>query len=191
MLAAITPGTVMGPYYPLSNKPAGAGSDLTRLSGRRGKARGPLLCLAGRLVDLSGRPIRGALVEIWQTNAAGRYSHPSDGNPAPLDPNFAGYGIARTGAHGEYCCLTVFPSGYPVVPDWQRAPHIHFLVTGRHDRHVTQMWFPDHPLNGQDRLFMNMGTAERARLIARLEPPWPAKGTGRRVARFDIVLANG
>lgn len=190
-LEAVTPGTVMGPYYPVMNKPRRTGTDLTRLPGRHERARGRLLYVAGRLVDVSGEPIPGARVEIWQANAEGRYNHPSDGNPAPLDPNFAGYGVARTGADGEFCFRTVFPSGYPVVPGWHRAPHIHFLITGRRDRHVTQMWFPDHPLNGQDRLLMNLGPAERARLIARLEAPSPDMEPGSRAARFDIVLTNG
>jgi protocatechuate 3,4-dioxygenase beta subunit len=181
----------MGPYYPVINKPRRAGTDLTRLPGRRVMARGRLLYVAGRLADVAGKPICGARIEIWQANAEGRYSHPSDGNPAPLDRNFAGYGVARTEADGEFCFRTVFPRGYPVVPGWDRAPHIHFLITGRRDRHVTQMWFPDDPLNQQDRLLMNLGARERARLIAQLEGPWPGMEPGSRVARFDIVLPNG
>jgi protocatechuate 3,4-dioxygenase beta subunit len=181
----------MGPYYPVTNRPRYAGTDLTRVSGRRVMARGHLLYVAGRLLDLGSEPIAGAQIEIWQANAEGRYSHPSDGNLAPLDRNFGGYGIARTGIDGEFCFRTVFPSGYPVVPGWDRAPHIHFLITGRRDRHVTQMWFPDHPLNQQDRLLMNLGPGERARLIARLEQPSSGIEPGSRVARFDIVLANG
>jgi len=34
----------------------------------------------------AGEPVRNAKVEIWQANAHGRYTHPSDPNPAPLDP---------------------------------------------------------------------------------------------------------
>jgi protocatechuate 3,4-dioxygenase beta subunit len=188
---AVTPGTVMGPYYPVTNKPRRAGTDLTRLPGRRAMARGRLLYVVGRLVDVSGRPIAGAGIEIWQANAKGRYSHPSDGNSAPLDRNFAGYGVTRTGADGEFFFRTIFPGGYPVVPGWDRAPHIHFLITGRRDRHVTQMWFPGHPLNQQDRLLMNLGPRERARLVARLESPSSSMEHASRVVRFDIVLTNG
>ena len=190
-LEAVTPGTVMGPYYPLTNKPRRAGTDLTRVAGRRSRACGRLLYVAGRLVDVSAKPIAGARIEIWQANAQGRYSHPSDGNSAQLDPHFAGYGVARTAANGEFVFRTIFPAGYPVVPGWDRAPHIHFLITARHDRHVTQMWFPDHPLNSQDRLLMVMAPRERARLIARLEGPSSGMESGSTVARFDVVLANG
>jgi protocatechuate 3,4-dioxygenase beta subunit len=181
----------MGPYYPVTNKPRRAGADLTRIAGRCGRARGMPLYVTGRVADVTGRPIAGARIEIWQANADGRYSHPSDGNPAPLDRNFAGYGVARTASDGSYCFKTILPRGYPVVPGWSRAPHIHFLITGRHDCHVTQMWFPDHALNPQDRLLTSLGPAERVRLIARLEAPSPGMDLRLRVARFDIVLANG
>jgi|SRR5581483_3176170 len=190
-LHAVTPATVMGPYYPVANKPSNPGTDLTRLPGRRRPARGPLLYVTGRVIDITGKPVSGAQVEIWQANAVGRYSHPSDGNSAPLDENFAGYGVARTDADGAYRFKTVFPSGYPVVPGWDRAPHIHFQVTGRHDAHVTQMWFPDHPLNAQDRLLANLGVPERARLTAQLQRPSFRTDARSRVARFDIVLTNG
>ena len=36
--------------------------------------------------------MRGSLIEIWQANAAGRYTHHLDRHPAPLDPNFSGAG---------------------------------------------------------------------------------------------------
>lgn len=181
----------MGPYYPVTNKPPRPGTDLTRLAGRRDLARGPLLYIVGRVANRVGKPVRGARIEIWQANAAGRYTHPSDGNAAAVDRNFAGYGVARTGEDGEFRFKTVFPGGYPIVPGWDRAPHVHFLIAGRQDRHVTQMWFPDHPLNGQDRLLMNVGPAERGRLIARLAGALPDMEREAVVARFDIVLANG
>ena len=75
-----------------------------------------------------------------------------------------------------------------MVPGWDRAPHIHFLVTGRCDRHVTQMWFPGHPLNAQDRLLLNLPAADRQRVTAKLAPGMEADVT---VAIFDLVLTNG
>ena len=181
----------MGPYYPVANKPRNAGTDLTRVPGATREARGRLLYLTGRLVNLAGDPIPGARIEIWQANADGRYSHPSDGNAAEIDPNFAGYGVAHTSANGGYRFRTVVPGGYPVTPGWERAPHIHFLITGRHDRHVTQMWFPDHPANPQDRLLTSVDCSLRGRLIARLEGASPEMEADACVARFNIVLPNG
>lgn len=44
----------------------------------------------GRVLEEDGRPVRNALVEIWQANAARRYRHKVDTYDAPLDPNFTG-----------------------------------------------------------------------------------------------------
>ena len=120
-----TPDTVMGPFYPLLTKPADPGTDLTMVKGGTARAQGQLLYLMGHVLDVKGKPIKGVKVEIWQTNAAGRYNHPSDGNPAPLDPNFQGYGVAVTDADGRYRFKTIKPGPYPVTQGWDRPPHIH------------------------------------------------------------------
>jgi protocatechuate 3,4-dioxygenase beta subunit len=80
-----TPDQILGPFYPLSEMPQS--SDLTRISGRSGRAEGQVLNVMGRVLNLAGEPVRNAKVEVWQANAHGRYTHPSDPNPAPLDPN--------------------------------------------------------------------------------------------------------
>ena len=81
-----TPEQILGPYYPLKGFDQNA--DLTRVPGRPGRAEGQVLDVMGRVFNLKGGPVRNAKVEIWQANAHGRYTHPSDTNPAPLDPNF-------------------------------------------------------------------------------------------------------
>src|SRR5437764_420452 len=60
--------------------------DLTKQGA--GEPLGERIIVQGRVLDEDGRPLRGALVEIWQANAAGRYRHDADRHPAPLDPNF-------------------------------------------------------------------------------------------------------
>src|ERR1043166_3049196 len=37
---------------------------------------GEKMVLVGRVLDGDGRPVRGALVEVWQANASGKYPHP-------------------------------------------------------------------------------------------------------------------
>jgi protocatechuate 3,4-dioxygenase, beta subunit len=54
-----------------------------------GKA-GQRIIVFGRMLDSGGHPVPGTLIEIWQTNAAGRYRHSIDQHPAPLDPNLDG-----------------------------------------------------------------------------------------------------
>jgi len=148
-----TPATVAGPFYPLLSKPVDRDADLTVISGRKDRAKGQVIHVVGRVLNLKGDPVKGLQVEIWQANAAGRYDHPADPNPAPLDPNFQGYGVIVTDAEGRYRFKTIKPAGYPLTQNSYRAPHIHFELTGRLDRHITQMWFPGEPLNSQDQLF--------------------------------------
>src|SRR6516165_10245489 len=59
-------------------------NDLTRQ--HAGEPQGQRIIVAGRLLDDTDRPIPGALIEVWQANAAGRYDHRVDDHPAPLDP---------------------------------------------------------------------------------------------------------
>lgn len=55
--------------------------DLTRQ--HHGEPLGERITVTGRVLDRSGRPVRGQLVEIWQANASGRYAHLRDQHPAP------------------------------------------------------------------------------------------------------------
>src|SRR3989441_12578105 len=63
--------------------------------------------VTGRVVDEECRPVKGAMVEIWQANTRGRYTHVADPNPAPKDPNFLGFGEATTDADGKYSFKTI------------------------------------------------------------------------------------
>src|SRR3954447_5543461 len=86
-----TQDQILGPFYPIMSKPNRSG-DLTRVSGGSGRAKGQLLIVRGRVIAPDGRPVADADIEIWQANSVGRYAHPDDTNPAPLDPNFEGFG---------------------------------------------------------------------------------------------------
>ena len=143
-----TPDQFVGPFYPV-NKPTDGGEDMTQLPGRD-KAQGDVIYVTGKIVNIHGEPCPNVKMEIWQSNAAGRYTHKNDHNPAALDPNFDGYANIVTDAEGRYGFKTVKPGAYPVTPDFWRPPHIHFELTGRVDRLVTQMYFPDEPLNEKD-----------------------------------------
>src|SRR6267143_4382814 len=64
-----TPDQILGPFYPLSELPQTA--DLTRVSGRSGRAAGQVLNVMGRVLNLAGEPVRSAKIEVWQANAHG------------------------------------------------------------------------------------------------------------------------
>src|SRR2546421_9305483 len=67
-------------------------ADLTRNAGTGGEAIGQRIIVTGRVLDDSGKPVPNTLLEIWQTNAAGRYLHRNDQWAGPLDPHFLGMG---------------------------------------------------------------------------------------------------
>src|SRR6266704_1838883 len=163
-----TPEQILGPFYPL--KPLDQNADLTRVAGRPGRAEGQVLTVMGRVLNLKGEPVRNAKVELWQANAHGRYAHPSDTNPAPLDPNFEGSAVQTTDAEGRYRFKTIKPGAYPANPNWMRPPHLHFEVTGKVNRLVTQMYFPGESLNDKDLLLQNL-RANKESLIAKVLPP--------------------
>ena len=144
------------------------------------------------MLDGDGRPVRSSLIEIWQANAAGRYTHHLDRHPAPLDPNFSGAGRCLTDDEGRYRFVTVKPGAYP----WKnhhnawRPAHIHLSLFGAafRSRLITQMYFPGDPLFEQDPIFQSVRDREGAAahdLHLRPGNDGPEWALG---YRFDIVL---
>ncbi len=185
-----TPQLTSGPFYPLM-KPLDQDADLTVIAGRQGHAQGKVIHLMGRILNEKGEPVNAVKVEIWQANTHGRYSHQSDPNSAPLDPNFQGYGVQITDAEGRYRFKTIKPGAYPGIFAGMRAPHIHFQVTGKIDRIVTQVFFPNEPLNETDNILQNLKGWRREALIAKLMPPAKELGADSLVALWDIILIKG
>src|SRR6202049_323257 len=182
-----TPDQILGPFYPLSELPQI--SDLTKVSGRSGRAEGQVLNVMGGVLTLAGEPVRNAKVEVWQANTYGRYTHPSDSNPAPLDPNFEGSAVLTTDSEGRYRFKTIKPAAYPAGPNRMRLAHIHFEVYGRQDRLLTQMYFEGNPYNNADRFLQSAGRTEL--LITKLLPPPPEFEPESKLVLFDIVLYAG
>jgi protocatechuate 3,4-dioxygenase, beta subunit len=184
-----TPTTTPGPFYPVI-KPLDRDTDLTQIIGRRNRAQGQVIHVAGRVLNQRGDPIRGARIELWQANTFGRYSHPSDANPAPLDPGFQGYGVQLTDREGRFRFTTIKPGPYPFDATRTRTPHLHFDVTGRIDQRITQLFFAGEPLNSQD-FVLRAVPRDRERLIAELLPPPANEDPASRVVHWDVVLPRG
>ncbi len=160
-----------------------------------GEPLGERIIVTGRVLDDDGKPIRNALVEVWQANAAGRYHHRVDQHPAPLDPNFTGAGRCLTDDDGNYRFISIKPGAYPWGNHenaWRPA-HIHFSVFGRAftERLVTQMYFPGDPLFRYDPIFNSVRDPKaRALLVSEFDlettkPDWAL------AFRWDIVLGHG
>lgn len=166
-------------------------ADLTTNAGTGTEAMGERIIVTGQVRDEDGSPVPGALIEVWQANAAGRYTHAGDQHPAPLDPNFTGQGRCLTDESGTYRFLTIKPGAYPWRnhPNAWRPAHIHFSLFGPAlvTRLVTQMYFPSDPLHELDPIMASVAPDARQRMIADYdhgvtEPEW-ALGY-----RWDIVL---
>jgi len=135
---------------------------------------GERILVHGRVLDEDGKPVRGALVEVWQANAAGRYMHKVDTHDAPLDPNFSGAGRMLTDEHGYYSFKTIKPGAYPWGNHYNawRPAHIHFSLFGAGilSRLVTQMYFPGDPLQPLDPIFNSIPDEDaRQRLVSRFD----------------------
>ena len=185
----------LGSFYPFT-LPADQDADLTVIAGkngragRAGRALGQIVYVSGRVMNLRGEPVANAVLEIWQANSVGRYSHIGDQSAIPLDPNFEGYAKIRSDADGNYRFKTVKPAAYPTgVDGWSRPPHIHFDIKGRATRLVTQMYFEGEALNEKDRLFAGANAKET--LLAHYGAPSGKQERDALVAAWDVVLNFG
>jgi protocatechuate 3,4-dioxygenase beta subunit len=185
---AVTPPQIVGPFYPVTESPDLA-SDLARPDGSAAEAQGQLIYVSGRVLNSSGVPVPHARIDIWQANAAGKYRHPSDTNPAPLDPNFKGFARFTADTWGRYSFRTIKPGAYPTSEGDIRPPHIHVAVEGRFDRLVTQLYFVGEAENLTDR-WLNAAPHPERLIVMLQKPDWHLESRAR-VAHFDIVLASG
>jgi protocatechuate 3,4-dioxygenase, beta subunit len=171
-----TPRQMEGPYYPVVI-PKDADFDLLR-NGTRQYLRGAPVWVQGTVTDLSGKPVSGAIVEIWQADQDGHYDHPGDGNRA--DPDFQGFGRTTVGTDGAYRFRTIRPTPYP-----GRTPHIHFKVKlGQRELLTTQLYVDGDPANAGDMLWRRLGAeADRPALTVPFAP-----GPEGLVALFPIIV---
>jgi len=179
---APTPEQTAGPFYPPpADRFADTDRDLVKVASRVREAGGEVMLLEGRVLDRTGAPVPGALIEIWQCDANGRYLHRADtASAAPRDRGFQGYGAVKVDSEGRYRFRTIRPVPYP-----GRTPHIHARVL-RPDgsQLITQVYLRDHPRNAGDFLFRRLGRA--AQEAASITPVVNAGGD--LAAEFDFVV---
>jgi catechol 1,2-dioxygenase len=160
-----------------------AGAPLSKVEARvdeGDKPRGDLFVMEGRVLDPAGKPVAGAIVDVWHANEHGRYSH--------FDPDQAEYALRRrieTDAQGRYRFRSFLPPGYAIPPSGptaelfaalgrhgNRPAHIHFLVSAPGLRLLTtQVNVPGDSFIDDDFAF-----ATRDGLILELEKNVPPAG---------------
>jgi protocatechuate 3,4-dioxygenase beta subunit len=84
-------------------------NDLILNYAKDGLPVGERVIVHGYVKDQYDRPVRNALVEVWQANASGRYRHKKDTYVGALDPNFGGCGRMLTDENGYYAFRTIKP----------------------------------------------------------------------------------
>lgn len=164
-------------------------------------AAGDKLVVWGRVLEESGTPIVGAVVDAWQAASNGLYDIQDPKQPRG---NFRGRYV--TDAQGRYCIETIVPPGY-LVPNqgpsgkllrklgrhpW-RAGHIHFkLSAAAHEPLTTQLFIDRDPYLQSDTTFAVRNGILRLREMERVGDAGTA-GSGEHVvyeSEFDFVLAR-
>jgi protocatechuate 3,4-dioxygenase beta subunit len=157
-----TDWSIEGPYYtpdtPLRSRLAA--SDTV----------GVPLTLRGRVLMPNGRPVVGAVLDVWNCDGRGDYDN----------KGFKLRGHQYTDADGRFIVETVKPADYAMLGGTiRRTPHVHFKVQGPNTRLLTtQLYFPDEPLNARDIVF-------DPKLTMSVQPT----GTRGLAAEFTFVLA--
>ncbi len=180
----LTPRATEGPYYP-DHLPLDQDNDLLRIQDG-GVAEGVIANFGGRLLDADGKPVSGAVVELWQADNNGCYIHSSGTQrDKERDAKFQGYGKMETNAKGEYRFRTIKPGLYT-----GRTIHWHVAVKKNDKRFLTtQLFIAGVPQNERDGVLRSMGTEEQRLSVIR-EFKSVSADSPEFVATWDIVLGK-
>jgi protocatechuate 3,4-dioxygenase alpha subunit len=162
-MTVVTPSQTVGPFFDFGLE--FEGGEVIAADG----ARGTHIVIDGSMRDGAGDPVPDAVVEVWQANAAGRYRHPADERPAPLDPSCDGFGRVGTGADGRFAFRTIMPGPVPGPDGRPQAPHllVSVLARGLLARLATRIYFEHEPANSEDPVLSLVPEHRRGTLIAK------------------------
>jgi catechol 1,2-dioxygenase len=184
-----TESNVEGPFYvagaPLLERPC--------VLPKRVDEPGDLLVFSGTVRSTDGSPLAGAVIDVWQANGAGEYSH-----FAPDVPEYNLRGRVTTDASGRFEFETVVPEAYEVPTTGAtgallaalgrpafRPGHIHFTLSHESKRALTtQIYF-----EGDQWIDSDVVGAVKAPLITKLERHEDADGRSSATCSYDFVLA--
>ncbi|RWM94357.1 MAG: 6-chlorohydroxyquinol-1,2-dioxygenase [Mesorhizobium sp.] len=124
-----TESTVYGPFH-VDGAPERQMGDSINLDGL-----GELCLYEGRVLDLNGKPIADAFIDVWSDNEEGFY----DVQQPDIQPPFNNRGIFRRGADGRYFFRGIKPVSYPIPDDGPVGQMLEKL--GRHPYRPAHMHF--------------------------------------------------
>ncbi|UEM07335.1 hydroxyquinol 1,2-dioxygenase (plasmid) [Skermanella rosea] len=187
----ITETTPPGPFHAADTPELPLGADMAR--GQPGER----LHVEGSVSSGDGRPLAGALVDVWQADENGYYDMQ---RPELTEPTLRAR--FRTDGRGRFAFRSILPSHYPIPAGGPvgellnatgrhpfRPAHIHFRVAAEgHESLVTQLFPADSPYLADDAVF-----GVKPSLVVACPPGAPggfpdgSAGPWRRLA-YDFVL---
>lgn len=194
--SAASESTVLGPFHVEGVPELPMGANICR------DAKGEDMFVSGRILDVDGRAVDGAVIDVWQANDEGFYDVQQKG----IQPEFNLRGKFRTAADGQYWFRAVKPKFYPIPDDGPvgqllgklgrhpyRPAHLHYIIKAEGFQPlVTHIFDPDDPYINSDAVFGVKGSLlarfekiddpERARNIGFAGPYWNVA--------HDFVLAR-
>jgi len=189
--------SVLGPFYRADAPWIEPGGDICRQENA-----GTSTFVSGRVLSSEGKPIKGAVLDIWQVPANGMYE-----NTDPTQVEFNCRGRLKAAEDGAYRFWTVKPVPYPIPKDGpaglildsaerhnMRAAHIHVIVEAPgYEKVISELFVKGDPYIESDAVF---GVKES--LIAEFvfhESAADAAAYGRPApfytVNYDFVLAAG
>lgn len=163
-----TEATVFGPFHVDDTPQLAAGADIAA------GAPGEPMFVDVEVVDLAGKPVADAEVDVWQADEDGLY----DVQRPELGSTRRARGVLRTDARGRTSFRTILPTAYPVPTDgpvgrmlvasgrhpWRPA-HVHFMIRAAgYQTLVTHLFRDPDPYLDSDVVF-----GVRSSLIGRYE----------------------
>ena len=137
-------------------------NNLAKKPGSFYRAYGEIIFIQGNITDSFGIPIHNAVIEIWQTNSAGKYYTLLESGSCYIDKFFNMSGRAITDNIGNYHFITIMPGSTQ-----GRAPHINMnIYHPRFGKLETEMYFVNHPYNFSDYQYLSYKDGDRKLLTA-------------------------
>jgi protocatechuate 3,4-dioxygenase beta subunit len=181
--AGATESTVLGPFHVVESPVRELGEDIASSSDS------PRCLVRGRVLDLDGKPVAGALVDVWQADDEGLYD--------VQRPEVSGRdlrGLFTTDDEGRYRFVTIVPRHYAIPDDGPvgellrhsrrhpyRPAHIHFIAgAAGYSPVTTHLFVAGSPYLDDDTVF---GVKQSLiRTVQQVDGPVP------QLIEFDVTL---
>src|SRR3954469_2177715 len=151
-----TEATVLGPFFAHGAKEYGYGADLREGATMKGED----VWVSGRVLSVDGKPIPGAVLDIWQAKADGIYDLQTEGE-------FELRGRVKANEKGEYAFKSYKPKFYSIPMDGpvgelvrrtgnhhMRPAHMHAIVSARgYQQVITHVFVEGDPYLDGDAVF--------------------------------------